>query len=137
MDRETAGAYADLLEVFVGVTFRAALGAVPLLFSLNTVLFADRLGPLQVAGGAVVVAIPVAVEYTASSRDIERLEGFAGAVILLWVIIGVGVILARGLGIPPRRANLVGLVLVFVAYALAYVLNYTAWGRRFRGLDDG
>jgi hypothetical protein len=132
MDEETAEAYARVLQRFVGVTFRAGLGLFPLLLSLETVVFAGRIPPLQVAGGALLLALPVAVEFTVTDRDVDALERFVLGVLVLWLVATVAVSVAGALGATRPTAERVGLGLVLAGYAVSYLLVYAGWGERLR-----
>jgi hypothetical protein len=132
MDEETAEAYARVLERFVGVTFRAGLGLFPLLLSLETVVLAGRIPPLQVAGGALLLALPVAVEFTVTDRDVDALERFVLGVLVLWLVATAAVSVAGALGATRPTAERVGFGLVLAGYVLSYLLVYAGWGVRLR-----
>lgn len=139
MDEETAEAYARVIQRFVGVTFRTGLGLFPLLLSLETVVFGGRFPPLQVAGGALLFALPVAVEFTVGGRDVDALERFVLGVLLLWLLATLAVSVAGALGATRPTAERVGLGLVLGGYLLSYLLVYAGWGARIRerlGLPD-
>lgn len=139
MDEETAEAYARSIQRFVGVLFRAGLGLFPLLLSLEAVVFGGRFPAVQVAGGAVLVAVPIAVEFTVADRDVDALERFVMGVLLLWLLATVAVSVAGALGATRPTAERVGLGLVLAGYLVSYLLVYAGWGARIRerlGLPD-
>ncbi|MFC7229883.1 hypothetical protein N0B31_20960 [Salinirubellus salinus] len=134
MDEETAEAYARSLQRFVGATFRAGLGLFPLLLSLETVVLSGTTPPLQVAGAALLLALPVAVEFTSTGRDVDALERFVMGVIVLWLVATLAVSVAGALGATRPTAERVGLVLVLAGYGVSYLLVYAGWGARLRAL---
>jgi small-conductance mechanosensitive channel len=132
MDEETAEAYARVLQRFVGVTFRAGLGLFPLVASAETVLLSGSTPIAVLAGATLALALPVAVEFTSTDRDIDALERFVMGVIVLWLVATVAVSVAGAMGATRPTAERVGLVLVLAGYGVSYLFVYAGWGARLR-----
>jgi len=117
---------------FLGVSFRAAIGAFPLLFSVNTAVITPSRPAWQVAALAAVLALPVGVEFAVSGRDVGALEEFVVGVVLLWLFAAAARVGAGWLGAPAATVDRIGLALVVEGYLLSYLLVYRGWGRRLR-----
>ena len=132
MDEETAEAYARVLQRFVGVTFRAGLGIFPLVVAAETVLLLGSTSPFVLAGVTLALAVPVAVEFTSTDRDVDALERFVTGVLVLWLVATLAVSVAGAFGATRPTAERAGFGLVCLGYLLSYLLVYGGWADRIR-----
>jgi small-conductance mechanosensitive channel len=132
MDEETAEAYARVLQRFVGVTFRAGLGLFPLVASAETVLLSGSTPIAVLAGATLALALPVAVEFTSTDRDVDALERFVTGVLVLWLVATLAVSVTGAFGATRPTAERLGLGLVLLGYLLSYLLVYAGWAARIR-----
>ena len=124
-------------SVFFLALLGFAMTFVPLVATVDSIVFGGQNVGAAVPVASLVLAVPPAFEFAFSRRDPYRVARYVVAFIVCYFIAIVGqAVVYVSLGIP-EPIPVAELVVLFATYAVAYVLVYRGGWARLKGTVSG
>jgi len=122
-------------SVFFLAMLGFAMTFVPLVATIDSIVFGGQNVGAAVPVASLVLAVPPAIEFAFSGRDPYLVARYVGAFVVLYFLAIVGqAVVYVGLGIP-EPVPVAELLVLFATYVVAYVLVYRGgWARMKRAV---